>query len=300
MDSKKIVISSGCQTYGLAPALSAMCNISEPTCVQNIGVDSTALKIDLQRELQDAAVFVFSNNNTVASEVLSEIAFRGLAVKVPVVQFHAFHPDICYAYHKHTMAFTRQHYNSAIALWAYCNKLDVAKTTALYREEVFYALGYFGAWEQAVKALQENFNNSDLRSHFRDFYLEVKRHGVFMHTINHPTLVVLIALAKAIANHVGVPIKRQIPRGQLNDNLNGSIWPIYPEIAHHLALDGGSYTWKFTNANQTFDGIKTFVDHSFNDYREQGLEPEVLQFVPSSAQFLGSMDELNQKLPLFV
>lgn len=59
----RIIISANCQTYGIAAALSAMCDIPPPVCIQNIGVPAETLREQLLKELQTADAFIYANNN---------------------------------------------------------------------------------------------------------------------------------------------------------------------------------------------------------------------------------------------
>jgi hypothetical protein len=295
----KILISSNCQTYGLAAAMSAMCEVPPPVCIQNIGTPAETLRKQLACALASADVFVYSQNNSIAIELAAAIAAPQRVVRTPVIAFHAFHPDICYAYHRETKQFTRENYNSTIALWAFFKGLPPERAARLYCHEVYEALGYLSAWDAAYRQMQSAFEDSDLNFGFREFYLAVKRSGCFMHTINHPGLPVLIHLSKLLARHLGIPIRREISPGELNDNLNGQIWPIYPEIAETLGLEGGSYTWKYVKDNRYIEGVGHYLEEKFRDYRENGHTPETLQFVPSTAQFIDSMEHADSILRKF-
>lgn len=296
----KIVISANCQTYGISAALSAMCDMPPPVCIQNIGVPAETLREQLVYELENADAFIYANNNAVGIELASQFSSKLAGLKVPVVSFHAFHPDLCYAYHRQSLQFTRDNYNSVIALWAYTNNLAPERTAMLYRAEVYAALGYFDAWPAAVRQMQAAFDDSDFKPDFREFYLAVKREGCFMHTVNHPRLPVLMGLSKLIIRRLGLEVRREISPGQINDNLNGQIWPIYPEIAEHLALEGGSYVWKYIQEGRSLSGVRQYLDAKFEDYRQQGHTPDTLQFVPSTVQFLDSMERADAVLKNFV
>ncbi len=295
----RIIISANCQTYGIAAALSAMCDIPPPVCIQNIGVPAETLREQLLKELQTADVFIYANNNAIALELAPQFALKVKTLKAPVISFHAFHPDLCYAYHRETKQFTRDNYNSVIALWAYTNHLPIERAASLYRAEVYAALGYFEAWPAAIRQMQTAFEDSHLKADFREFYMALKREGCFMHTVNHPRLPVLLLLTKLIARHLGLEMRREISPGQINDNLNGQIWPIYPEIAENLALEGGSYVWKYIKDCRFIDGVPNYLAAKYEDYRSQGLTPQDLQFVPSSAQFLDSMERADAVLKTF-
>ena len=64
------------------------------------------------------------------------------------------------------------------------------------------------------------------------------------------------------------------------------IWPVYPEIANALGVEG-SYCWRIER--QEIYGLDKYLKHTFKSYRDQNLNPGDLQIV-------GSHRELDQIL----
>jgi hypothetical protein len=156
-------------------------------------------------------------------------------------------------------------------VWAYRQGLGAADTAALFNRRTYQALGYLDNWRAAEQALRKAFEASDLRPHWPAFWLHVQRRGCFMHTPNHPQVQVLAHLARLAAQQAGLPLRSSLAPGELADGLSSVIWPLYPEIAQALALDGGSTVWKLVGAHQYLDGVQAFVEHSFAGYQAQGI-----------------------------
>jgi hypothetical protein len=292
----RLLITANCQSYGIAAALSAMCDIPQPVCVQNIGVSPQEYKSQLTQALSAADVIIYANNNTIAQEIWLAANTQVRAVKIPLISFHAFHPDVCYACHGVNKVFTTRNHNSFITLWSYKRHLSISSAAKLFRSEIYEALGYYDAWPFAVERMQDSFSNSDLSSSFEEFYLSIKRLGCFMHTINHPNISVLTRLSRLVAKHIGLPVTKDISIGQLNDNLNIMIWPVYQEIAESLGLPTGSYTWKFQREGCFLASVEDYLAATYERYRTEGFTPETLTFVPSDVQYINSFQQIDSIL----
>ncbi len=273
----KIVVSSNCQTAGLAAAIRAMTDVSEVVAIPLIGEIPESVKIRLKAELADAWAFIHAANNSVAATLAAETAGAvnpGLrCLRVPLINFTGFHPDICYAWNRDSRKLTDPHYNSVIAVWCYARGMSVAQTVALFGASTFQALGYLDAWQRSVDALRKAFVDSDLAGDFADFFLHIKRCGVFMHSMNHPRVDVINHLASMVVRRLGLTIRRDIVMGEINDGLNNIVWPVYPAIADALGVAGGSYTWKFLAGHRFIDGLTDYVEQAFSAYVQQGIEP---------------------------
>src|SRR5690606_23883092 len=119
-------------------------------------------------------------------------------LQVPAIGFSAFHPDLCYVRNDRTNALTSQHYNSAIAAWAYLRGVDGAEARRLFNRRSYRELGYFDQWQPSRDFLERSFKYSRLQDIFSDFFLHVQRQGMFMHSINHPKISALEQLGKLL------------------------------------------------------------------------------------------------------
>lgn len=129
-------------------------------------------------------------------------------------------------------------------------------------------LGYLDRWDTSVARMKAAFDSCGLD--FDRFFLATKRDGTFMYTINHPRISLLTWLAKLLAIRLGHDKSiwhKEIP---ISDALSRvAIWPVYPEVAHELALPG-SYTW-FVDRGQVIDGLENYIEFSYNQYSKSGI-----------------------------
>lgn len=277
----RVLVSGNCQTAGLAAALLRMGAASETHALPLTGETPDALRAKLDTLAASTDLWLLSPNNKVGRAAAQA---HGKRVQLlPLIQFGAFQPDICYAWHRGTRTLTSPHYNSAIVVWGWRNGLDAGATAALFRAETFAALGYFDAWAPGLKDLQRAFADAGLAHRLADWFLAVKREGCFMHSINHPRVDAVVHLARVLAEEAGLPLRREVQSGEIHDGLNGTIWPVYPEIAERLGIHGGSYAWKYLTQNRFIDGVEDFVAQAFAGYLRQGLGREDLEITYQDA-----------------
>ena len=255
----KVVVTSNCQTAGIANGLTMLLP----------GADVSAVPAHdkyLQEKVDGADVWVTSSNNAQSDKRV---------VRIPEVHFKAWHPDMCYAVNVETNAAVtgvqNGHYQSALTLWGYTRGLSVDRTAGLFREETYEALGFMDRWAAEVAQLRARFASSDVA--FADFTDAVSLHQPFMHTVNHPRVEVLAALAKCAAANIAddrsllrVPIERVMvdALGQQ------SVWSVYPEIAHRYGTTG-AYVWRI-GASQVVASVREFVELQHAAYAAQGLK----------------------------
>lgn len=268
-DAPRVLVSGNCQTAGLAAALLRFGAASETHAVPLTGETPEALRGKLDALAERTDLWLLSPNNQVGRAAAQA---HGKRVQLlPLIQFGAFQPDICYAWHRGTRTLTTPHYNSAIVVWGWSQGLSARDTAALFRADTFEALGYFDAWAQGVKDLRRAFADAGLAHRLADWFLGVKRQGCFMHSINHPRVGAVVHLARTLAAEAGLAVRRDIQSGEINDGLNGTVWPVYPDIADRLGIDGGSYSWKYLAQNRFVDGVDDFVAQAFAGYERQGI-----------------------------
>lgn len=273
-----IVVSSNCQTAGLAATLSEIFGaesvVAHPLPAANDSDEEHRLAERLMKA--DAWVSAASFDLLQRYKVVQANP-RLKTVKTPDIRFAAFHPDLCYAKRISTGELVVPHYNSAIAVWCYRKGLSEAEAASLFTRPVFEALGYFNTWNASAMQLRQYFTAFEMGDQFERFYLHVKRHGNFMHSINHPKPCALVQLGKIVALKLGVD--ERVLRADINiaDGLAGDFqWPLYPDVADALGLEGGSYRWKSGPRNWAV-GVENYVRVSYETYRSQGIAPEDIE-----------------------
>lgn len=263
-----IVVSSNCQTAGIAATLAEIFGPESIIAIPLPSAPDSPEENRLVERLMDADAWVSSGSFDLLQRYRIEQAKPKLKlVKTPAIGFAAFHPDLCYAKRISTGELVVPHYNSAIVVWAYKNGLTEAEAVSLFTKPVFEALGYLNAWNASVKQLKQTFTHYEMADQFERFYLHVKRQGNFMHSINHPKTCALIQLGKIAAIKLG--IDERVLRSDISiaDGLAAdTIWPVYPEVAEELALDGGSYLWKLGGRN--VPGLESYVRGAYELYRK--------------------------------
>lgn len=273
----KVVILGNCQTAGIAAGLRAISALDEIVAIPGVGESLPRIVSRLSAGLKGADALIYApavaEVSRAMEEVKSDLSPSLRMLRVPLIHFPAFHPDICYAWHRTSRKLTSTHYNSAIGVWCYSKGMTAREATSFYRGDVYRRLGYADCWTSSVSSLRDAFSQSDLGSDFVEFFLRLKRKGIFMHSMNHPRADVLVELAMLMARRLDIPVSRSPVPGEINDGLNSYIWPVYVELADELGVQGGSYCWKHVSKNLYFDGVEDYLQHAFLAYREQSILP---------------------------
>ena len=191
------------------------------------------------------------------NERLDPVARAREIIDLPNLVFSAFHQDAVYAVRASGDIFRGiTDYHSAIGLWAWRNGLAPDVTARLFSPDVMRQLTYDRYWEPSVKAMRDDFAASSLS--FPAFWARLKRTGVFMHTINHPTAHTLSLFVKAIAVRLGatdsvwdIPAERY-----MQDFLTHIVWPIYPWVGTSLGVRG-DFRWKMDD--RVFETVESWL-----------------------------------------
>jgi hypothetical protein len=262
MTIRSVVVTGNCNVGGIVDGLNAVLD-----GVEVRGVPSWELETPAQiAEVADAiaASDVWARMPLSANEAIESRVQPRLVIDLPNVVFSAFHPDAIYAVRGDGSLFRGlTDYHSAIGLWAWRQGFAPDAAAALFTPEVMRFLTYDRYWEPSVAAMKADFAQSSLA--FPPFWMRLKRKGVFMHTINHPTGPTLALLAKAMAVRLGaseevwdVPAERYI-----QDFLTDIVWPVYPWVGESLGVPG-CFRWKMDG--RTFGGVEEWLEATWNAY----------------------------------
>ncbi|MEN5144742.1 WcbI family polysaccharide biosynthesis putative acetyltransferase [Brevundimonas diminuta] len=260
---QNIVVTSNCQTAGVALSLKAMLPDASINIALLAAPGGNGFE-ELQQAVGGADVWVTSAGNN----VISAIETQAQLIRIPQVEFEAFHPDIVYVNNsegRHLTGVCRSDYHSYIALWSFQNRLSVDRCELMFNEKTFQRIGYLDRWEASVSKLRKRFEPIDVG--FDDFFRHLVHAGPFMHTINHPTGLAMVQLSRLVARKLGgdeslisAPLERT-----LQDTLaTGSVWPVYPAIAQRFGIDG-SYTWKI-GPDTFFPTLRSYLEESYRVY----------------------------------
>src|SRR5262249_44649395 len=143
----------------------------------------------------------------------------------------------------------------------------------LYNAHVFSQLGYMEAYAASVQIIQQSFLTVD--SQIPEVIEGIlRRHGPFMHTVNHPTIYLLSYLATATLKSAGLIPADIEPPTDVEDWLsNLLIFPVFPPIAARLRISG---SWTFLKPSKfgrdrTVD-LDEYIDLSFRIYEQRRAE----------------------------
>lgn len=266
--SRNIVVTSNCQTGGLAAALQAIFPRDTITPMPINLFDPGGEFEANMNVVRGSDVWVTS-----APAQLLEFGAEGpQVVRTPTINFEAFHPDLGYVLPSAQEAPIEPHYNSIIAVWAFVNGITAKDAAALFNYNAFRDLGYLSLWQNQAEQLQNDFVAAGVD--FSQFFLFAKRQGAFMYSVNHPIAEVLVFLAKQLSLKMGASdsiFDREI---RIVDGLSNIIWPVYPEIAQYYSL-AGSYCWKMSD-RQYLTSLPEYLDSAYANMEQYGLKKDLI------------------------
>ena len=193
--ARTIVVSSNCQTGGIASALVAMLPRDSIRPFPWTGADASATA--LRDALRSADVWVTAADERTRSALLPKGRDVGV-IRVPQILFDAFHPDAIRIVGANgtLLASPVARLHSAIVVWGWRNGLDASDIALRFRPAVMERLGYTSAWDPAVDRLRNIVDATDVD--FDRFFLPLRRGMPFMLTINHVRLAGLVSLARRV------------------------------------------------------------------------------------------------------
>jgi hypothetical protein len=146
----------------------------------------------------------------------------------------------------------------------------------LHNSLVYAHLGYFDRFAGDYEHLKR-------RLRVAGFALSGAVRGappVFMHTVNHPRIEVLFALARQAVRLVGLTPRGAVPP---DDELaRGYIWPVYPEIARRLGVDGNQAGSAYGNPIS----LDAICHSSFRAFENGGIGQPLPPAVDRAREFI--------------
>ena len=265
--ARRVIISSHCQTGGIAASLQVIFPDDEIIPLPLPALTGNDDESAFVEKLRNCDVWVSSSGYDLLEK--HGIADQVQLVRVPTIRFSGFHPDIVYTRKISTNELIVPHYNSAIAVWAYQNRLEISDAEKLFNKQTFAELGYLDHWGPSIEQLMQRFKNSDLK--FSGFILPMRREGLFMYSLNHPKVMAIARLSKLVARKMGAGAEVMDMYIDINDGLNDVIWPVYPEIGDSLSIHSG-YSWKI-GKGRWINGVRQFLKYAYECYSQQKIAP---------------------------
>jgi hypothetical protein len=273
--NKKILLLGNCQTRGLARLMRAMIGDAEATAIELLpeavkriqSRDAELVKLISESDL------IFVHHDGFTPKILEETYTSDFSKVrlIPKIGFAAFHPDMDYiedTERNHVLG-PLGAYHSSLAFFCWKNKVTPADTLKLFCEKTYQILGYFDYWAPAKKMLldEEIFTHISLELMLKKW----ERKGCWMYSLNHPKLFVLVDIAKTLLEREGIEILPGVEE-YVDDEMNTeNVWPVYPEIAKRLGLEG-HYLFKRATPSVLRDmpvpmmTLEQFIDESFKAY----------------------------------
>jgi len=247
MGDVKLMMLGNCQAGGLADLLGLLIPGFE-IGHELLSNDVATLEIELRKHAKSRKIGLILHDS-VQSIIDLHPQLQGIlpeeTIVIPTVTFAAFHPDIQYGFIDGSVVKNGldSDWNSRILLWAYMNKLKEREARELFCEEVYRELGYLDEWASSAALLKLGFEKCGFD--FGRWMRSVQRDGVFMYGINHPLPIALSNLAIQIVEREFAGKHQHVDdvHKYVTDHLAHIVWPVYPEIADELGVEG-TYRWR--------------------------------------------------------
>lgn len=262
-----LLVTSGCQSAAIAAALGGMLPGHRVAAAPTPEAEDL-----LMGALGGAGVWVTSLPEADVAARLEATGSRARVIRVPLVYFPAFHPDILHIAGPdgRPLRSAAGAMSSALVVWGWKRGASEDEIRSWFRPEVYAALRYTGLWDVSLTLLRETFAASDID--ISRWLLPLASQGVFMLIDNHPTVGALVQLARLVAEQLGadpalvaVDWARLVPDGLL---ATSTVWPVYPGVAEALGVVGG-HVWRVDDGRLL--GLDAFVSETLAGYRH--LDP---------------------------
>jgi len=143
-NSRRVAVSSNCQTGGIAAALQVIFPADEIIPLPLLAFTDEKIELQFVKVLEGADIWVSIGGYDLISKhkALSKVNL----LKIPMIKFYGFHPDLTFVKRVSTDQLVRPQYNSAIAVWAYKHGLNAGEAEKFFNNECFAGLGYLNQW----------------------------------------------------------------------------------------------------------------------------------------------------------
>ena len=185
--------------------------------------------------------------------------------------FSGYHPDLTYYGDRSVrLQSAMGDYNSRITLICYLRGLKIDETVERFNDEIYRKLGYYTQFEVSRDELLQRDEENDVR--FAAEFFSVAQRVLPLYTVNHPPAAALAPLATMIVESTGQArpaVDVDLVRNPLTE---GSVWPVYPEVASALGLDyhGDTTFYPGFSEQRPPMTLRDFVALSFERYNELG------------------------------
>jgi hypothetical protein len=284
MSSRRIAVVGNCTATMVANCLRAL---RPQDKVKPFSMADTAV---LATQTFNEFDLVFAVANAGEYLALDQLVGGGTFFTWPNIVFFGFQPDITYfAIEGRPVRSAMGEYSSHIVAIGYAQDLSPKETARLFNRLVYARLGFFDKYTLSRAALLVAGERCGMD--LREPMARWERSGVFMYSINHPKVIVLADIAKALLNNAGLSFDSSLPLVDIVPDVlaNGGVWPVYPELAGTIGV-AGSLT--FTPPTQgsydpNFFSLEDFIEKTFAIYEADGFSRATMRDV-AGIQLLAS------------
>ena len=282
--SKKISIFTNCQGSNLGRCIQALTGTRPPSFafvpVEHIREPERGLDVVRAALAENDVVLMQPLYADAISPLLPALSQKLLLF--PSISFPAFQPDQCYVRIKGTFSEVSGPlgpYHSSIVYYAWRAGMSAQQTADLFCDAVYQELRFYDYWDSATQALLEEGARCGMP--LEGLLKQWRTRGCFMHSPNHPKLFVVADIARQVMQKLNIAALPIDPLEVVWDNLaDTSIWPVYPEIARRIGIEG-SYVFKGNNPGLpskapivSYD-LEAFIARSFEAYAQYSQQHEI-------------------------
>jgi hypothetical protein len=274
-ETKAFLVLGNCQARSMGECLQAL---SRRVIAKSVEIKLPGMAEEFARN-NDRFHSILSQYDVILTQPsyapLIKTHFPNLPAQVelfPAVSFSAYHPDLVYIKLRSTDSYLRGplgHYNSAIAFWGFSHGLSPRETLELFNSRSYEALGYFRYWNSSRQALIEQGKDANIS--LAEFLDKWSSAGCFMHSVNHPMLHVIADIGENVLSRVGIQSVKEASYYLADEQADGPVWPVFPEIAARLGVSG-SYNFKVEKGSSLPErpvmmlDLREFIEASFDTF----------------------------------
>ena len=287
---KKILLLGNCQVRPLSQLMQAMladADIASIELVPDVVKRLEDGEAEISRLIVEADIIFFHLHGDALQAFRKNFPKENNKVRlIPRIAFSGFHPDIDYVEDGkgNKVLGPLGSYHSSIAFWGWKNALSVAATLALFREDIYESLGYFGyAGVSRDLLLSEGEQTGTPIGKMMEKW---SQRGCWMYSMNHPKLFCLADVARSALEREGMVTLPGVEEFVDDELSSDSVLPVYPEVANKLGFVG-HYLFK-RGTDVTLRGLpvamlslKQFVEASFAAYSKYAREDLTCQRLAS-------------------
>jgi tetratricopeptide (TPR) repeat protein len=266
---QRVLVVGNCQAFGVGRQLRSLCPGAEVRTVSIAEVRKPEDADALAARLAAMDVVITQRLDPSRYGELGSARLKrrtGQLAYYPNILFRGFHPDIARIGADPAYPVPNRGLHSAIVRSAHVLGVPRDQVPDLFNTYIYGVLGYFDehakseAW-QIGDAARSGLNLEPLLVEWRAI-------GVWVHIPNHPVPTVFRSIAKQTAADLGLETADVVVE-PIDELKSLGTWPVYPEIAARLGLQGGLTFELGRDAPQM--EIDEFIAHSYRIYA--GLDP---------------------------